>query len=192
MTESIMGVAEIRTENSSAAVHGADQTGSVGTVRKELLATIEALREIVEGAAKDAELERTLPERAWAAMDKANLFSLKAPHELGGLEADPMLQMEAFERMAYFDSSAGWTLMVGAGDQFIAGGWASEEALELIFDGRKMRRGAVALAPSGKATPGDGGYKLSGRWHFASALRHAEWEATGPMPQAPADLVHFR
>src|SRR6266436_3898285 len=150
MTESIMGVAEIRTENSSAAVHGADRTGSVGTVRKELLATIEALREIVEGAAKDAELERTLPERAWAAMDKANLFSLKAPRELGGLEADPMLQMEAFERMAYFGSSAGWTLMVGAGNQFLVGGWAPEEALELIFDGRKMRRGAVALAPSGK------------------------------------------
>src|SRR5258708_14534728 len=187
-----MAVAEIRTGDSSAPLHDADQTGSVGRVREQLLASIEALREIVEGSAKDAELERTLPERAWSAMDKANLFSLKAPRELGGLEADPMLQMEAFERMAYFDSSAGWTLMVGAGDQFIAGGWASEEALELIFDGRNMRRGAIALAPSGRATPLDRGYKLSGRWHFASALRHAEWEATGPMPQAPADLVHFR
>src|SRR5260221_14358207 len=112
MTESIMGVAEIGTENSSAAVHGADQSGSVGTQREQLLASIEALREIVEGSAKDAELERTLPERAWVAMDKANLFSLKAPRELGGLEADPMLQMEAFERMAYFDSSAGGALMV--------------------------------------------------------------------------------
>ena len=38
MTESIMGVADIRTEDSSAVVHGADQTGSVGTVRKQLLA----------------------------------------------------------------------------------------------------------------------------------------------------------
>src|SRR5258708_20036991 len=105
-------------------------------------------------------------------MDKAKQFRLKAPHELGGLEADPMLQMEAFERMAYFDSSAGWTLMVGAGDQFIAGGWASEEALELIFDGRKMRRGAIALAPSGKATPVDAAYNFSEPWHFSIPHPH--------------------
>src|SRR6267154_2591875 len=190
--ESIMGVAEIRTENSSAPVLGADQPGSVGTVRKQLLASIEALREIVEGSAKDAELERTMPERAWAAMDKANLVSLKAPRELGGLEADPMLQMEALERMAYFDSSAGWTLMVGAGVQFIAGGWAPEEALDLIFDGRKMRRGAIALAPSGKATPVDGGYKLSGRWQFASGIRHAEWVVAGAMLQDTAEFMPFR
>src|SRR5258708_26414520 len=142
-----MAVAEIRTGDSSAPLHDADQTGSVGTVRKQLLASIETLREIVEGAAKDAELERTLPERAWAAMDKANLFSLKAPRELGGLEADPMLQMEAFERMAYFDSSAGWTLMVGAGDQFITGGWGPGETLDLIFYGRKMRRGSLTSPP---------------------------------------------
>src|SRR5258708_38576784 len=187
-----MAVAEIRTGDSSAPLHDADQTGSVGRVREQLLASIEALREIVEDSAKDAELERTLPERAWAAMDRANLFSLKAPRELGGLEADPMLQMEAFERMAYFDSSAGWTLMVGAGDQFIAGGWASEEALELIFDGRKMRRGALALAPSGKATPVDGGYKLSGRWQFASGIRHAEWVVAGAMLQDTAEFVPFR
>jgi alkylation response protein AidB-like acyl-CoA dehydrogenase len=187
-----MAVAEIRAGDSSASVHGADQPRSAGTVREQLLASIEALREIVEGSAKDAELERTLPERAWAAMDRANLFSLKAPRELGGLEADPMLQMEAFERMAYFDSSAGWTLMVGAGDQFIAGGWAPEEALDLIFDGRKMRRGAVALAPSGKATPVDGGYKLSGRWQFASGIRHAEWVVAGAMLQDTAEFVPFR
>jgi alkylation response protein AidB-like acyl-CoA dehydrogenase len=187
-----MAVAEIRAGDSSASVHGADQPRSAGTVREQLLASIEALREIVEGSAKDAELERTLPERAWAAMDRANLFSLKAPRELGGLEADPMLQMEAFERMAYFDSSAGWTLMVGAGDQFIAGGWAPEEALDLIFDGRKVRRGALALAPSGKATPVDGGYKLSGRWQFASGIRHAEWVVAGAMLQDTAEFVPFR
>jgi hypothetical protein len=34
----------------------------------QLPASIDALREIAEGSAKDAELDRTLPERAWAAM----------------------------------------------------------------------------------------------------------------------------
>ena len=38
---------------------------------------------------------------------------------------------------------------------------------------------AVAIMPTGTATPVDGGYRLSGRWPFASGVRHAEWLTAG-------------
>jgi alkylation response protein AidB-like acyl-CoA dehydrogenase len=35
--------------------------------------------------------------------------------------------------------------------------------------------------PTGTATPVDGGYRLTGRWPFASGVRHAEWLTAGVM-----------
>ena len=116
-----------------------------------------------------------MPGKGWRALHECELFRIKAPRELGGLEADPVTQIEVFERVAYIDSSAGWTLFVGAGTLAMISGWIDDSAVpEFLVDGR-LPRTAAGLAPSGKATPVDGGYRLSGRWQFGSGCKHAEW-----------------
>ena len=102
-----------------------------------------------------------MPDEVWRAIDAAGLFRIKVPVELGGMDADAQIQIEAIERMSYFDGSAGWTLMVGLGAAAMAAGWASDRALEeVVLDGDRVRRGAALLAPTGKAVPADGGYRL--------------------------------
>ncbi len=145
-------------------------------LRRDILDRVEGLRDLVESRAADGEELGTLPDEVWRAIDAAGLFRIKVPVELGGMDADAQIQIEAIERMSYFDGSAGWTLMVGLGAAAMAAGWASDRALEeVVLDGDRVRRGAALLAPTGKAVPADGGYRLSGRWSFGSGNRHAEW-----------------
>jgi alkylation response protein AidB-like acyl-CoA dehydrogenase len=148
---------------------------SRAALREDILARIESIRPIIERHAEDSQQLRELPEPSWRAIADAGLFGLKVPAQLGGFDADAALQIEAIERVSYFDGSAGWTLMVGLGAAGMAAGWAEESALRLLVDGERLRRGALCLAPTGKATPVDGGYRLSGRWGFASGSHHAEW-----------------
>jgi alkylation response protein AidB-like acyl-CoA dehydrogenase len=102
------------------------------------------------------------------------LFRLKAPLELGGFEADPVTQLEVIEEVSRIDTSAGWTLFVGAGTLGNIAGWLPDAGLDgLMIDGR-LPRVSGAAAPTGKATPVEGGYRVSGRWQFASGSAHAE------------------
>lgn len=144
-------------------------------LRDDVLNRIESIRPIIEANAEASQLGREMPEASWRAMNDAGLFGLKAPAELGGLDADAVIQIEAIERMAYYDGSAGWTMMVGLGASAMAAGWVQDDALDLLRAGDRLRRGALCLAPTGKAVVVEGGYRISGRWAFGSGSHHAEW-----------------
>ena len=62
-----------------------------------------------------------------------------------------------------------------------------------MFGGARLPRGAVIAMPAGKAVPADGGWRLTGRWPFASGVRHADWISTGALtvPEDDAPPVHI-
>jgi alkylation response protein AidB-like acyl-CoA dehydrogenase len=144
------------------------------SVRQELFAAIDTVAETLADCADEAERIGTYPERGWRALHEAGLFRLKAPRELGGWEADPVTQIEVIERVARLDTSAAWTLFVGAGSLALSSAWLPEAGLEgFMVDGR-LPRTAIGVAVSGSAVPVEGGYRLTARWPFASGCRHAE------------------
>ena len=55
-----------------------------------------------------------------------------------------------------------------------------------ILAGGRVPPAAIAIMPTGVATPVDGGYRLTGRWPFASGVRHAEWLTAGAMVRRDA------
>ncbi len=143
-------------------------------VRKELLRAVADISDVVLDCADEAEATGYYPERGWRAMHETGLFRMKAPAELGGLEADPLTQTEVLAEIARLDSSAGWTLFVGAGTLAMIAGWVKEEALDhFLVDGR-LPRVTGGIVPSAKAVPVDGGYRVTGRWQFGSGSAHAE------------------
>src|SRR5260221_11884593 len=38
-----------------------------------------------------------------------------------------------------------------------------------------------SLMPAGRATPAEGGYRLSGRWRYASCCEHCDWALLGAL-----------
>ena len=62
-----------------------------------------------------------------------------------------------------------------------------------IFGNGRIPTAATSSASRGKAVPVEGGYILTGRWPFASGVRHAEWMTAGATVQADPDAepVHI-
>src|SRR5215831_10026122 len=143
--------------------------------RQVLLAAVERVRDTLLAGADAAEANATLPPATVQALDDAGLFALKLPAVLGGAEADLVTQLEVLEAVTYIDTSAGWCTLIGAAAIGSLGAFLVDEALVQVFAGGQVPRAAGTFMPSGQAVPVDGGYRVRGRWAFASGIRHAQW-----------------
>lgn len=147
--------------------------------RANLLTAVERIRDVVAAGTEEGERLRTLPPATVRALCDSGLLALKVPESLGGAEADPVIQLEVLEALTHIDASAGWCLMVATTAVGLPAGFLPDSAVAKILAGGRVPSAAVAIMPAGVATPVDGGYRLSGRWPFASGVRHAEWLTAG-------------
>ncbi|MCO1656430.1 acyl-CoA dehydrogenase family protein [Pseudonocardia humida] len=158
---------------------------------EDLLAAVRRHRERFEGAARQAELERTLPADVVALLRESRLFWLKTPVGLGGAELDPLEFCDVLEEIAYYDASAGWAAMVGNGCTGIAGGWLPDDGVAEVFgsaDDPPVLAGQIT--PRGTAVPVPGGYTVTGRWGFCSGILHSGWLLAGcAVEGAPGEMV---
>jgi len=153
-------------------------TNSVNTRQKLLDAVSDIAEILIAGAAAD-EAECTLSAQTVKALEGAGMFRLKLPAELGGAQADPTTQLLVLEALAYASSAASWCAMVGATAVGLPGAFLPDEAIAAMFPSGRVPLGAIVAMPIGKAEIVDGGYRLSGRWPFASGVRHSGWIAAG-------------
>lgn len=147
--------------------------------RAALLEAVERIGGVLAAGAEEGERLRTLPPATVQAFRDSGLLALKVPESLGGIEADPVTQLEVLEAVTRLDASAGWCLMVATTAVGLPAGFLPDVAVKALMPDGRVPTAAVAIAPAGVATPVDGGYRLTGRWPFASGARHAEWLAVG-------------
>jgi alkylation response protein AidB-like acyl-CoA dehydrogenase len=113
-----------------------------------------------------------LSQEALAALGQGNFFGLMVPKELGGLGASPVETLEVFEEVSRADASTGWVLTTCGFAAGLAGAFLGDAAATRVF-GPGMPIIAGAGMPQGRATPVDGGFRLSGRWSYGSGIKHA-------------------
>ena len=154
-------------------------------VARDLLAAVDRVREVIAAGADEAEARGTLPPATIGALRQSGLLAMKVPAALGGSEADPLAQIDAIEALAYIDTCAAWCAMVGATAIAWPAAFLGDEALAEIFRHGNIPIAAVVVQPTGTATAVAGGYRLSGRWSFASGIRHADWIVAGAV--TPSD-----
>ena len=150
-------------------------------IRDRLLAEIRTGRRAEFEAAGDrAEAARTLPAETVATLRGMGIFWLKTPAELGGTPLHPLDFCDVLEELAYVDTATAWTTMVGNGGTGTAGGWLPDAGARRVFDPAGPRPLVVGTpGPRGTGRPVSGGYVVSGRWGFASAIAQADWVIGG-------------
>lgn len=161
-------------------------------VRRHLLGAVEDIREVLAAEWQAEEVAGRLSHATVDALYGAGVFAMKAPACLGGGEADPVTQFEVLEAVASVNPSAGWCSMVGATSLGLPGAFLPEAGVKEMFSGSRLPRGAIVIMPAGVATPVEGGYRVSGRWSFASGIHHAEWItacARVPTGEGAPDIV---
>lgn len=145
---------------------------------RTLLSPAEAVQQLapqIAAAAEQAERDRRLPDPLIEAMGKAGLFAMCVPKSLGGSENHPVEIVSVLESIAKVDASTAWVTMIAATGGLSSAYVAPEVAQDVFGGGEWLTAGVVA--PSGKATPAEGGYRVSGRWAFASGCEHSRWMA---------------
>ena len=147
--------------------------------RRALMDAVDSVRDVLEAGAEEGEETGTLPQASVDALYDSGLLRLKMPYALGGAEADLVTQLDVLEAVCEIEPSAGWCLMIGAASMGGVGAFLPDDAIEEIFANGNPPKTAGVFAPFGKAVPVDGGYLLSGRWSFASGIRHSNWISCG-------------
>lgn len=142
-----------------------------------------------EACADESEQQRRLSPTVVAALVKSGLARLVAPTALGGFAAPPSTLVKVIEEVARADGSAGWCVGIGLGSNYLAGIIPAASAHEVF---RELDRPAAGpFAPGGRAEITAEGFRVSGRWPYASGCRDATVAASGVMIFAggrPADF----
>jgi alkylation response protein AidB-like acyl-CoA dehydrogenase len=134
-----------------------------------------ALAPRIAAAADQADRDRALPPDLVGALADAGLFRLLVPRSLGGAELDLLDYLPVVEEIARADASTAWCVHQSCVRATTAAWLDPAVAAELFGHDRGA---AIANGPlPGRAVAVPGGYRLSGRWSFASGCRHATWLA---------------
>lgn len=153
-----------------------------------VLADAAALDPAIRAAADEIEERRTLTEPIVDGLRQAGLFRMCVPQSVGGLELDPTTFVDAIERVAIADGSAGWCVMIGATTGLVAAYLDPDTAFEIYGKDPGVVTGGV-VAPMGRGTAVDGGHRVTGRWAFGSGSGHSDWLVAGYITEGAPPLL---
>jgi len=148
-------------------------------IHDEVVARARAAGEALAGEGRAIDAARRLTAPALSALHEAGVLRLLVPRALGGAEVDMATALAAFEAIAERDGSAGWCAMISATTALISG-LLPEPVARTIFEPPDAVAAGV-FATLGRAVPVDDGWRLTGRWPFASGCSHATWCMVGAL-----------
>jgi indole-3-acetate monooxygenase len=140
-----------------------------------LVEAARALAPRIRAHSDEIEQARRLPPSLVAELVEAGIFRMLVPRAIGGSEIDPLTQMEVLEILSEADASVGWCAAIGSGTAFATGFLRPDVGYELVGRDPSLVMGGVFGIPGGRATVVEGGYRVTGRWPFASGCEHCAW-----------------
>ena len=147
---------------------------SAPTTGPELVARARALIPMLAENAVQAEKQRKPVDAVITALEDAEIYKLMVPRCYGGLELDMDTFFEVGTALGEGDASTAWVSNFYIEHNWILSQFPASFQQE-IFANRSYILAPAMVALGGKAVPQDGGYRLNGRWQWASGIMHADW-----------------
>lgn len=127
----------------------------------------------IDAAAAEIERTRRIPSALLDKLHTARLCRMLLPRSFDGDEVDPGAYFLTLDAVARHDASVAWNLFTANSAALLAAHLEPETARTVYGP----RDAIVAWGPPNAtvATIEPGGYRVSGRWNFASGCRQATW-----------------
>ena len=144
------------------------------TTNENLLAGIRKLAPEITARAAEIEAARRIPSDLVDRLRSIGMFRIFVPRSHDGLELTLPEGLEVITALARLDGSLGWTSMVACAGSLFAT-LARREIYDRIYQNGPDVAVCGSSQPTGTAEPTANGFRVNGRWPFASGCKHADW-----------------
>ncbi len=151
-----------------------EQTLPPAAASTRLIECCRRLAPDLESRATDAEDLRRLPDATMADLREIEFFSMLSPTSLGGAGLGLDTVAQSTRELARGCPSTAWSASFLALHAWLAAHFPAEAHQEM-FDASGTVLAPAALAPNGQLEAVDGGYRLSGRWSWATGVMESDW-----------------
>jgi resorcinol 4-hydroxylase (FADH2) len=152
--------------------------------RAEILKRAEVLIPTLRERAANCEKMRRVPDETIADLVDSKLLRICQPARFGGSERGWDMLVEMSIEMARGDGSQSWVANVYAEHPYIVAMFDDEAQHDVWRDDADALICASLLPVGGRVEKVDGGYRISGKWPFASGVHHAHWTIVGELGDA--------
>jgi alkylation response protein AidB-like acyl-CoA dehydrogenase len=161
----------------------------------ELVARATALVPLIREHAAEASENRRVSPVVMEALEEAELLNLFVPERFGGHGATMRTSMEVLAEIARGDGSTGWAASLLNVCTWFATTY-SAEAQDAVFGANPKAKVSGIFTPPSRMERVEGGYRVSGRWPYASGSFAADWATLGialdvPEGEDPRALALF-
>jgi 3-hydroxy-9,10-secoandrosta-1,3,5(10)-triene-9,17-dione monooxygenase len=164
----------------ASAIDATSPAGAAPPAPAEVIARARAMIPTLAGRSLEGRRQRRIPDDTIADMQRAGFFRVLQPRRWGGYEMDLGTFYEVQLALAEGDMSTAWIYGVsGVHPWFMA--LLDDSAAQEVWGRDTSTLICSSLMPAGKATAVDGGFRLSGRWRYASCCDHCDWALLGAL-----------
>lgn len=146
--------------------------------RAALLERAAAIRPLLDANAEQADALRRLPEANVRALRESGVCRLMVPRRCGGYQTSIRTYMEVMAEVGRGCGSSAWVASLINVCAWLAALFP-ERAQQDVWGADPDAWIAGSLAPNGVAVPVAGGWRVTGKWPWASGCLHAQWVACG-------------
>ncbi|HEX6499714.1 MAG TPA: acyl-CoA dehydrogenase family protein [Micromonosporaceae bacterium] len=151
-----------------------------------LLAAVRSMAPELAERRSEIDASREIPRDIVERLRSIGVYRMGFSAELGGPGLTSLEQMEIVEAISYGDAATGWCAMIGAATGIFAGYLDKQAVAELMPTPDLITAGLIF--PAGRAERVPGGYRLTGRWKFGSAITHADLVVGGAFVTSGGEL----
>jgi indole-3-acetate monooxygenase len=144
---------------------------------EEILANTRALVPEIQRRTREMAKLRRIPSDLVEQLKAAGVFRIMFARSWGGPEMPLPQQVELMETLAYGDPSVAWAVKIGSDSGYFCAFLEQSAARELYPSIDLVTAGQAP--PNGRAIRVPGGYRVTGRWGFASGCTHADVMVAG-------------
>lgn len=156
----------------------------------EMIERARRLVPMLRERAREAEQMRRLHDDTIAAVEESGLLQMLTPKRFGGMGLGLRSLCEVARVLAHGDASASWTIAF-----MIEHNWMvchlGMEAQQKLFAERPYIKLAAPLLPDGRAERVAGGYRVTGKWRYASAAGNSDWVFVSSFVEVAGEPVVF-